>query len=438
MFAKIFKWGRKKQEIRPTIQIGRYSDNNKSVERTTLWADAENLFKEKKYYESIASFFQYLKDDTVNNVVFERNGTHFKFEIYQGSKVVRGTGNSKHLHAKVVLAKMSQPSVPVMRRLLEQNYNLYYSRYSLNNEKLSMQFDSDIDSANPNKLYYALKELATMADKQDDLLVQDFHLLEKLDSDHIEEISAAEKETKYTFLQKWIDETLKTVRALDAEKYPGGISYLLLALLYRIDFLLTPEGSLMNEIEKIQAIYFKKDNLSSVEKNSQMIGAIEKLQQKPKEDIFKNLFRSVSTFSIRAPKNYSAVTEAITNANKSLTWYRDNKYPDIARQIAEYGISFSQYSYSLPRPLTEFFQLFMEVNYSDYFAALGFKEQYYDAASGRFRQEDIEDAAEEINRKWKKKFPHMTFHAGKLKFDNLVSFNYSFTDILADLNFETA
>ena len=37
-----------------------------------------------------------------------------------------------------------------------------------------MRFDSDIETANPSKLYYGLKELATKADKQDDLLVQDF------------------------------------------------------------------------------------------------------------------------------------------------------------------------------------------------------------------------------------------------------------------------
>src|SRR5688572_24171287 len=144
MLDKIFGWGKKKTEIRPTIQFGRYSDNNKSLEKTNLWSEAENLFKDKKYFESLQTFFTYLKDDTTNNVSFQQNGAHFKFEIYQGSKIVRGSGNAKHLHAKVILAKMQQPSVPVMRRLLEQNFSLFYSRYSLHNEKLIMQFDSDI------------------------------------------------------------------------------------------------------------------------------------------------------------------------------------------------------------------------------------------------------------------------------------------------------
>ena len=35
------------------------------------------------------------------------------------------------LEAEVILAIMPQPSVPVMRRLLEMNFNLYYSRFAL-------------------------------------------------------------------------------------------------------------------------------------------------------------------------------------------------------------------------------------------------------------------------------------------------------------------
>ena len=73
---------------------------------------------------------------------------------------------------------MPQPSVPVMRRLLEMNFTLYYSRFALDNERLCMRFESDIETANPSKLYYGLKELATKADKQDDLLVQDFSSLQ--------------------------------------------------------------------------------------------------------------------------------------------------------------------------------------------------------------------------------------------------------------------
>ena len=47
-------------------------------------------------------------------------------------------------------------------------------------------------------------------------------------------------------------------------------------------------------------------------------------------------------------------------------------------QIIEYGFSYCQYSYSLPRPLSELFRLFMQINYGSYFKLLGFVEKYYD------------------------------------------------------------
>ena len=81
MFEKLFGWGKKKEEparnngngtAGPDIFFGRYSDNNKPVNKVTRWTDADNLFKEKKYTESFDAFFEYLRDDTAQNVVYER------------------------------------------------------------------------------------------------------------------------------------------------------------------------------------------------------------------------------------------------------------------------------------------------------------------------------------------------------------------------------
>jgi hypothetical protein len=80
-----------------------------------------------------------------------------------------------------------------MRRLLEMNFHLYYSRYAIQDEKLCMLMDSSIETANPSKLYYGLKELAIKADKHDDLLIQDFTSLLPTGTDHLEDIPDEEK-----------------------------------------------------------------------------------------------------------------------------------------------------------------------------------------------------------------------------------------------------
>lgn len=439
MLSTFFSWSKKKDgdEGEPPIRFGRYSDNNKPVEKVERWNESDTLFKEKKYHRSIAAFFDYLRDETADNVQHEQINGKGTFSFYQGSKIVRGFYNDKVLEAEVALAAMPLPSVPVMRRLLEMNFTLYYSRFAINDNKLCMMFDSDIETANPSKLYYALKELSTKADKQDDLLVKDFTSLQPVDVDHIVEIPLYEKEVKFKYMQKWISETLALVSSVDADKYSGGIAYLLLALAYRLDFLLVPEGSLLLDLEKIVETYFKKEERSVPEKNAEMIEEFVKLQGRSKEEIFPNLFRSKHTFSIVSPQNHKTIADAIYNANQNLAWYRENKHPNIAAQISEYGIAYCQYSYSLPKPITEFFQLFMMVNYGDFFNELGFRANFYDREKKEFNKEEIIQTIEKIQAAWQVKYPEMKMKTESLKFDNLMLFNQSFSNEIEYLNLET-
>src|SRR5688572_2015062 len=394
MLDKIFSWSKKKEEeeetgIAPVIRFGRYSDNNKPVAKVEKWNEAESLFKEKKYTESIIAFFDYLRDDETDNVKLVKETDQYKFLFYQGSKIVRGLFNEQQLEAEIVLAKMPQHSVPVMRRLLEMNFNLYYSRYALNGDKLCMLFDSDIETANPSKLYYGLKELATKADKQDDLLVQDFTSLVTTGTEHIEQIPDEEKEIKYKHFQKWIKEALDLVETIDVDKFSGGIAYMLLALAYRIDYLIAPQGKLQQDVEKIVEAYFRKDERLVTEKNQEMTDCFMKLSAKTKEDFFPYMFRSLYTFSIVNPQNHKTISDAIYNANQNIAWYKENKQIKIAALISEYGISYCQYSYSLPRPITELYLLFMMVNYPDFFAELGYTREYYSLEKKEFNQSAI-------------------------------------------------
>jgi hypothetical protein len=438
MLDKIFSWSKKKtEEIEPGIRLGRYSDNNKTVEKVDRWNEAESLFREKRYYESITAFFDYLRDDEEENVFHSQEGTKGNFLFYQGSKVIRGYYSEDILEAEVHLAQMPQPGVPVMRRLLEMNFNLYYTRYTLHEDRIAMLFDSDIETANPSKLYYGLKELATKADKQDDLLLHDFTNLLPIDREHIIDPSEEEKATKLKYFKIWIQETLDLAGSIDADKFSGGIAYLLLALAYRIDYLILPEGKLLSELEKIVEIYFRKDDRMVTEKNQEMMECYHRMLTKDKEEFYPYLFHSKYTFSIVTPQNYKTISDSIFNANQNIAWYRENKLMDIAAQISEYGFSYCQYSYSLPRPVSELFQLFMQVNYGNYFKELGFRTELYNEQTNEYDQEAIISKIKAIELKWKTKYPEFDFKTDKLKFDNKVAFNQSFTTEVEYLNLES-
>jgi hypothetical protein len=79
----------------------------------------------------------------------------------------------------------------------------------------------------------------------------------------------------------------------------------------------------------------------------------------------------------------------------------------------------------------------MMVNHPDFFSELGFKKQYYNMEANEFNQEAIIATINEIQEAWKEKYTEMKFKTDKLNFENLVSFNQSFTNEIEALNMET-
>jgi hypothetical protein len=439
---KLFNFGKDNEsdsKVSPTqsIKMGRYSDNNKTVAKTKKWYEAEDLFKEKKFNESIECFFDYLRDDIEDNVRLHKQEDHsYRFEIYQGTKIVHGNISPQEINAEVSLAKMEKGSIPVMRRLLEMNYSLFYSRFALKDEKLCMLFDSAREVASPNKLYYGLKELATKADKQDDLLVSDFATLKAVDDLHVEIFSDSEKEIKYKYFSFWIESTLKKVEELNQDSFSGGIAYLFLTLIYKIDYLITPEGKLLNEIERINSIYWlNKEEKTSVERNQLLKDAFKKLLGWEKSEVLKYFYRAKATFSVNVPKAQSEIADIIKSSLENMLWYKDNKYPEIANAVMEYGISYCQYTYSLPKPSTDLFNLFMHINYASFFKELGFTEGYYN--EGTFKMFDIQKKIDKIISGAQEKYPQLQFNTDQLNFTSLVDFNQSFLKQMELLHFES-
>jgi hypothetical protein len=220
--------------------------------------------------------------------------------------------------------------------------------------------------------------------------------LQTIDTEHIIEVPPEEKRIKFRWLQKWIDEAISYIKTLDADKFSGGIAYLLLALAYRIDYLITPEGKVLHDLEKLWKFILRKMKDRPIEKNRDMIAEFEKLKNRTKEEILATLYRSKHTFAIVSPQNYKAIADSIYNANQNIKWYSDNNYPLIAAQIAEYGIAYCQYSYSLPRPVTEFYHLFMMINHGEYFKELGFNSSYYNPQTRQFDTDKITDRIRQI------------------------------------------
>jgi hypothetical protein len=421
------------------MRFGRYSDNNKTFAKSQSWYKAEDLFKEKNYNEAFAAFFDYLRDEEEDNVHFKPEGDTFTFDLLQGSKKVSGKSDGKDILVSVPLAKMAEPSIPVMRRLLDMNFNMYYSRTALDPDgTLCMLFDTDVKSTTTNKLYYALRELATKGDRLDDLLLADFASLQPTGIDHIQPYTEHELEFKYRYFRMWIEEGLKAIDVLNQDAFSGAIAYLLPVILYRIDFLITPEAKILAEMERISSIYWaRKEDTTLVERNQIMKDAVRKMLETTKEQFAANVYHSRSTFAISAPPKPDKARDSIYNANKDSHWYIDNKYPEIALALVEYGLLYNQFIYSMPSIITELTTVFMAVIHSDYFAECGMKVPLYNKEEKKFNKPAIEEAVDSILKSYKEKFRGIKWDFTRVRYDSLYDFALTFSEQMASMNLET-
>ena len=179
---------------RPDIDFGRYSDGYKSKAQVEAWKKSVDLFKEKKYHEAYQEFFNYLGDDELKNVEWNQNNGDIDFTFYQGSKKITGSASQERVTAEVKVVKAANPSVAMMRKLMEMNFALRYGRFALKPDNIiSLKFNTNVMDGSPEKLYYAFKEISLRADKQDDLLISQFRGLEQIDSGHTQDIPCRRK-----------------------------------------------------------------------------------------------------------------------------------------------------------------------------------------------------------------------------------------------------
>ncbi len=425
LFDRLFGTTTKKKK-QPNIRFGRYSDSYKTPDQLDAWEASVKKFDKKEHLESYDSFFQYLKDPKQNNVSHSKDGENIHFELLQGSKKITGIAGPNMVSAKTTVVKCDRLNVGFMRRLMEKNYSLKYSKFCLNEDNsICMKFDTHTIDGSPFKLYYALKEMSINADKQDDLLVNEFEMLHTVDTGHIEQLPELEKNVKYAHSQKWIKQTIERIESMDSTKYAGGITFLLLYLIYKLDYLIQPEGFMMESLERCHNLYFARDNKSSEQKSLDLIKELKKLLDRTEEDFNKEMYKVNSTFGITTPSSHEQVIGTIDGELSKMDWYKDNSFPEVAVSIPGYIAGYNLFNFAVPQPDREYLHLLIEIIEHEYFVALGIDNEYVDE-SGKVNKSNIKNEIAEIAKSNNRKYPKLNPNTGLLNFSSMPEFAKSF------------
>ncbi len=431
IWDRFFKW---KGEAETYPELGRFSDLYKDEKQYDAWDISLEKFEQESYHDSIQYFLRYIKDDSLQNVKWQKIEGGLRFEILQGSKLIRGFTNHRKFRAEAKIAYTHQLKIGYLRRLIDQNFGLKYSRYALDeNSTITLVFDSFIIDASPYKLYYALREIALNADKQDDLLLDEFSSLDPINTGHVLPIPMKEKAIKFQYFSDEIKKVLNLLNStrLNILQYPGAVGYLLLSTIYKLDYLITPEGNIMEQFERIHRNYFTNDQKSHHQKVSEVTKAFENLATTQADEFYKEIYKTISTFGITLPANHRQIVDLIDTEIRNMDWYLENNHMEFALAIPSYVVGYSFFNYALPEPLRDLFQLFYRITESEYFQELGYKSFLNKKLPVK---KLIKEEFKRIEKQHAARFPELTLKASVLSYVNLPEFTRSYLWMIRDLN----
>lgn len=433
-------FGSSKKSQQPDISFGRYTDAYKSEAQQAAFDRSLEAFERGEHMSAYRDFLFFLKDDQTDNIDWKEEGDALIFEFWQGSRRVTGFANSEKVKVESKVARADDLNVGFLRRLMEYNFNLKFSRFALDPDTtLCIVFDTHTLDGAPHKLLQAMRELAIHADKQDDLLLDEFKMLRPAEERTFGDIPDAEKEIKFKYLRQEIERVFAEIDAgkPDPNQFPGTYAYMLLALAFRLDYLVRPEGFMMDVLEKIHSIYFAKNNQTPQVKVQNIRREFQKLLDRPKEALFKEMYRTRSTFGVNPPVNHGTMVGLIEGEMPNMEWPMQQNHEALALAVPQYIAGFALFHYAPPKPVRELLHLFFQITESEFFREMGFQIPYTDA-SGRLSKVEILKEIKSIAERNRIQFPYFKPDTNRLDFASMVLFAKSYILMMKDLNLNKA
>ncbi len=431
-------FGFQKTAQQPDIPFGRFSDAYKSDAQQQAFDRSLEAFEQGEHLAAYLDFLTFLKDEDakVPNITWQETEHEIRFELWQGSQHITGFANAEKVKAESKVAHADDLNVGFMRRLMEANFNLKFSRFALDaDNNLSIVFDTRTIDGSPLKILHALRELAIHADKQDDLLLSEFAVLRPAEERDHGNISDAEKETKYAYILRSIEAAFAEIDQgkPDPNIYPGSYAYLLLALAFRLDYLVKPEGFMMDLLEKVYATYFTKNNLTPQVKVQQMRRELQTLLDRPKEAFFKEMYRTRSTFGANPAVPHGTLASFIGGELANMEWPMQQGHYTLAFAVSQYVAGFTLFHQAPPKPDREFLHLFFQITESEFFRELGFHIPFTDA-KGKLQKAEILKEIKHIVERNRAQYTRLRPNTNSLDFASFTLFGKSFLLMLKDLD----
>jgi hypothetical protein len=425
----------------PALQsgmFGRYSDNYKTAKQRKAWSLSLETFRQGSYLDQIEAFLIYVSDGPSRSATWQRVDGKIQFEIQQGSRAITGWADAHQMQAESHIAQIGETDLVLMRRLVEQNYRFKHVRYALDeNNHIVLIFSTYMLDAYPHKLYTALRELALMADKQDDLLVNDFASLTPLHQDRGRtNWDDTANRIRHGFLVERIDGFLALLQhsSLDNDRLQQVANYGGLGVLYKLDYLLKSEGFLMDQVEQARKSFLSDQDLSPAKKGEQLLERLEELRNRPFDLYRPEWYQVIHTFGITQAEPHVRFKGLAEEELKRIEWYANANLTDVVLALTDHLVGQALFSYAWPQPLRDLLHLYLEITEPDFFKQLGFKQPAYLDTNSQVQTKTVKAKIADIIKEHADVYPRLDLSSFDLPSTQLSQFCVDFIRSLTKLD----
>ncbi|MBQ3689581.1 MAG: hypothetical protein II937_06905 [Bacteroidales bacterium] len=410
------------------IKFGRFAEPTETDELYELRTTAEDLYKAGNCLDAYVVFFNYLLllGGPAVLLSVSEDSSELDFKLLQGSKVVCGTIGDKEVTAESVVAEFTGLNVALMRFLLNRNCQFAYSKFAVKGNSIVIRQRCPIKDLSPQAFSDMLSEIAITADSCDQLLENEFEEIVPVDYENIIPLKSRELKAKIEFLRSWIAECFSLLEEIESESQK---SYIVLSCVFKILYLISPEGILLNQFRDILDIYMEyspeEDNFSEV--NYKMQEALKKIAAYSDLEIEKSLYKTYCVFPELEYRTFNETAESFSTLLQLPVKCIELRKDSLVIPMCEYIVGYHLYRQGMAAPAMELLLIFWKTLNPEYFTALGFKEVYYDEASKEpFDTKGIMLAIDKINKKYAETYPLFEFNISHVDFSSPTDFAYTF------------
>lgn len=433
LLSKLFNTNNPKDDI----HLGRHSNYHLSEKQNQAWTSAIDQYSNGDFLNSFRNLLIFLKQDGErDNIVYTDHKDAIEFTLFQGSVKVTGRHSSDRLEVQAKLAKATELPEKMMLRLLSKNYEFEFVKYALNEKnEILLVLNPGLADAQPNVILRGIRELATQADKLDDLISADFESVEIMETAHVIMKEPSIKKANVAFLR---DEINKLYQDLDEQKEVYQYLeftrvYKIFNLVYATDFLLTPQGQIMETLEIMHRELHNPDgNLE--EKTIYFEQALKNLSKSNDKLLEKELYEVFYTFNLTPKITVGTLREIIDNERQQLEWYQENGHEKIVQNMVGYIFGYCLFNYTMPAPIKILIQFYYKCQFPDYFRKLD--DTPFVNIDGTLNKKNIKSEISKLSKsvRWTEaKFKSNT--RLKLDYNNLTTFACSLLDAIYELDF---